>query len=135
MRRKIPKFENVGLLWLRVLMGCGIAYHGYTKIFGGGMEGFSNMIGQMGFPFPVAFAWMAALAEFAGGILIVIGLATRMSALFVFITMLVAVFVAHGGDPYARKELALAYLVMTGALISTGAGKFSLDKKVFKEKA
>lgn len=124
---------NLGLLWLRILMGTGIAYHGYGKIFGGGVSRLVEGVALMGFPFPEVFAWAAALSEFAGGICIVLGLFTRWAALFVFGTMSVAAFVAHQTDPLKVKELALAYWTMAGTLILTGGGSLGLDKKLRNE--
>ena len=120
----LPDF---GLLWLRVLMGVGIAYHGYGKVFGGKIDRFAEGIASMGFPAPEIFAWAASLSEFLGGICIVLGLFTRQAALFVFVTMAVAAFIKHGADPLKRKELALAYWTISGALIFLGSGRFSLD--------
>ena len=77
-------FLNFGLLWMRVLMGVGIARHGFGKVFGGGMEGFAEGVAAMGFPVPLAFAWAAALSELLGGIIVVLGFGTRIGAFFVF---------------------------------------------------
>ena len=121
------KATDIGLLWLRVMIGLAIASHGYGKIFGGQMDRFAEGVAAMGFPLPGFFAWSAGLSEFLGGSLIAIGLATRPSALFVFITMGVAVFIRHGADPFSRKELALAYWAMAGAVMLLGPGRWSLD--------
>jgi putative oxidoreductase len=129
--QRIKEFgTNLGLLWLRILMGSGIAYHGYQKIFGGMMDKFTQGVTQMGFPAPEFFAWAAALSEFVGGIFVVIGFLTRPSAILVFSTMTVAAFITHSADPLNVKELALAYWVMSSALVLTGPGKFSFDRKI-----
>src|SRR3990167_1898879 len=120
---------DLGLLWLRVLAGSGIAYHGYGKVFGGHMDKFTEGVTQMGFPAPEIFAWAAALSEFAGGILLAIGLFSRPAALFIFGTMTVAAFIAHRTDPLQVKELALAYWTIAAALFLTGPGKFSMDSR------
>src|SRR5688572_29008146 len=106
---------DFGLLFLRVMMGLGADYHGYGKLFGRGIEGFAGGVEKMGFPFPLFFAWAAALSEFVGGILVIAGLKTRYAALFIFITMSVAAFHAHADDPLKVKELALAYWTISGA--------------------
>jgi putative oxidoreductase len=119
--------SSAGLLILRILMGFGIAYHGYGKVFGGQMSMMVDGLGKMGLPAPTLFAWLAALSEFAGGLLIVLGLATRVAALFVFVTMAVAFFVAHAQDPFQVKELAYLYGTIALSLILTGAGCYSFD--------
>ncbi len=118
---------SLGLLWLRVLVGAGIAYHGYGKVFGGQIVQLNQGVANMGFPMPEFFAWLSALTEFGGGILIAIGLATRLASLFLFINMSVAAFIAHGDDPFQRKELALAYWTIAGALVMLGGGQYSVD--------
>ena len=123
---------DIGLLWLRVLMGLGIANHGYGKVFGGKIDRFAEGVASMGFPVPEFFAWAASLSEFLGGICIALGLFTRPAAFFVFVTMGVAAFIRHGADPLKRKELALAYWTISGALMFLGSGKFSLDYLIRK---
>ena len=118
----------LGLLWLRVLAGLGIMTHGFGKLFSGRIVGFTESVASLGFPFPAFFAWGAALSEFLGGLCMVAGLFTRLGAASVFVTMTVAVFVRHGGDPFAVKELALAYWTAAGAVFLSGPGPFSLDK-------
>ncbi len=125
---------SMGILWLRLLAGAGIAYHGYGKVFGGHIQMLTEGVAKMGFPAPEFFAWAAALSELAGGIALVIGLGTRFAAFFVFATMTVAAFVAHGSDPLKAKELALAYWCVSGALMALGGGLFSLDFLLGKKK-
>ena len=109
-------------------MGAGIAYHGFNLIFQPGfMTKFIHSVAKLGFYHPEIFAWLAALSQFLGGILVLFGFKTRIAAFFVFVTMSVAVFLAHAHDPFSTKELALAYWTLAGALVFTGGGKFSID--------
>jgi len=129
------RLHQIGLLWLRVWIGFGMAYHGTGKIFSGRMDQFAGGVGDMGFPLPGFFAWAAVLSEFLGGILIALGLATRPAAGFVAVTMFVAAFIRHGQDPFQKKELALAYLVTAIAILFLGAGKYSLDRLLNRRSA
>ena len=126
--------QDFGLLWLRVLMGLGMANHGWGKVFGGHMDRFAEGVAALGFPLPGLFAWAAALSELAGGLLVAFGVVTRPAAAFIFFTMLVAAFVRHGADPFQKKELALAYLVMSGAVALLGAGRWSIDAWLYRPK-
>ena len=116
-----------GLLVLRVLAGAGIAYHGYGKVFGGHMDRFAAGVAAMGLPLPGFFAWAAALSELVGGICLALGLGTRMAALLILATMLVAAFGKHAGDPFGKRELALMYGTAALTLLLTGPGKMALD--------
>lgn len=124
--RRKSHATDVSLLLMRVFIGGAIAYHGAGKVFGN-MEGFGQAVAGLGFPFPAVFAWVAALSEFAGGILIALGLLTRVSALFAMSVMAVAFFMVHAGDPFRVKELAYAYLIFTAGVLISGGGYFSAD--------
>lgn len=134
MRQTVGWLQDIGLLWLRILMGLGIASHGYQKILGGHVAQFAEGVAQMGLPIPLVFAWAAALSEFLGGILVALGVGTRVAALSVFMTMSVAAFVHHAKDPFQVKELALAYWTMAGALVWFGGGGLSLGRFLRKKK-
>ncbi len=124
---------DVGLLVLRLGVGLSLAFaHGLGKI--PPSAGFIDGTAEMGFPLPVLFAWAAALSEFAGGLLLALGLATRPAALFVAGTMAVAFFVRHGDDPFADGEKAFLYLVVALALLVAGAGRYALDRFIARER-
>lgn len=125
--------DDVALAILRVFIGLTMAFsHGLGKLppnemLIGGVSG-------MGFPAPELFAWLAALAEFAGGLLLAAGLLTRPAALTVIITMLVAVFGVHAADSFQQKEMALLYLFIALFFLLHGAGRWSLDHFITKKK-
>ncbi|MFM7232895.1 MAG: DoxX family protein, partial [bacterium] len=58
---------------------------------------------------------------------VLVGLFTRWAALPAVVTMAVAAFVAHAGDPFGDREMALVYLVMFATVALTGPGRFSID--------
>jgi len=120
---------NLGLLIIRVSAGLSMAFgHGIKKL--PPSEGFINGVSKLGLPLPEFMAWAASLSEFAGGLLIVIGVATRPSAFFLCITMGVAAFIRHGGDPFGSMEKALLYFFIFLMLCFTGAGKYSADHQI-----
>ncbi|HEY0590445.1 MAG TPA: DoxX family protein [Thermoanaerobaculia bacterium] len=117
---------DVGLLVLRVFAGLALAFgHGLGKF--PPSDRFITGVGGMGFPLPFVFAWAAALAELAGGILLALGLATRPAALVIAATMATAGFIRHAPDPFGRKELAFAYLAVAILFVLAGAGRYSVD--------
>jgi putative oxidoreductase len=121
-----PTTADAGLLALRLWFGGVLAVmHGWGKMID--VASFTPHVAKLGLPSPAAFALAAAASEFVGGILLALGLVTRFAALTVAGTMAVAVFMAHGGQAFARKEEAAAYGVAALALLLAGPGRFSLD--------
>lgn len=117
---------------LRVFAGLAMAFtHGFGKI--PPPEMLVNGISSMGVPAPELFAWMAALAEFGGGILLAMGLMTRPAALFLSFTMFVAGFIVHSADPFKVKEMAFLYLVIYLIFVTRGAGRWSIDHLISKK--
>lgn len=116
---------SIGLFLLRVGIGCLMLVHGVAKI-----QGFSQM--SEAFPDPIGLGSklsliMAIGAEVGCSLLLIVGAATRLAAIPLAVTMLVALFVVHGQDPWKVKELAAAYLLVYVSLLLTGPGRFSLD--------
>ncbi|MEK2644384.1 DoxX family protein [Bdellovibrio sp. BCCA] len=125
------KYDDVALTLLRVFIGLTMAFsHGLGKLPPPQM--LVDGISSLGFPAPEFFAWCAGLAEFAGGVLLALGLLTRPAAAFVVFTMLVAVLGVHGADPFAKKEMALLYMFSALFFVLHGAGRWSVDHMISK---
>ena len=122
---------DAGFTILRIFAGASLALaHGWDKIQGPPAP-FVEGIAEMGFPFPTLSAWMAAIAEFFGGLLLAAGFLTRLCALLILFTMLVAAFGMHWlhrGDPYRDMELALLFGAVAFAFLLAGSGRFSTDR-------
>jgi putative oxidoreductase len=123
---------NGSLLFLRLGLGLIMAFvHGLKKI--PPQEQFIGLLAKLGFPMPELFAWLAGLSELLGGLFIAIGLATRFSSASLVITMGVAAFMAHAGDPWKSKELAIIFLISFVFIFLAGPGKYSVDSMIIKK--
>ncbi len=78
---------------------------------------------------------LAVFAVFVCSVLLILGLAVRLAAIPLIINMLVAIYYAHGGQPFAKKELALIYLVFYFGLLILGAGRYSVDHLIASGKS
>ena len=117
---------NIGIVILRVFIGAALMTHGCAKLFGG-MEKFTGFVTSLGVPAPHVMAYLAALSESLGALLLAIGLLTRPAAFMILCTMSVAIFGALGDQPFAKQELAWLYLIPALMFLLKGAGKWSLD--------
>ena len=75
------------LLALRVVLGAIFIAHGKAKLVAG-PAGMAGLLKGQGFPMPTLFAWVVALLEFVGGILLVIGLFINPVSILLMIMIL-----------------------------------------------
>jgi len=124
-----PGQADLGLLLLRLWFGGGLALgHGLPKIMD--LGGFVAGVTKLGLPMPTLMAYAAVGGELVGGLLLALGLVTRLASVPVMATMLVAAFFVHADDPWMKKEFALGYAVAALVLLVAGAGRFSVDAKL-----
>jgi putative oxidoreductase len=126
------KLNDYGLLFLRV--GIGLSYifiHGWGKIFGGPERWarLGSAVGFLGIDFlhPM-WGFFAAVAEFGGGILILLGFLYRPGLMLVILTMFVASWqhIAKG-DGILRAAYPMEMAVILIAMFIFGPGKYSIQ--------
>jgi putative oxidoreductase len=135
----LDRFQSFGALVMRLVLGAIVVVHGYGKIIPrGALYNFTQTVAHLGLP-----AWLgyvSAFTEFFGGMLLILGLLTRVAALGNAIDMGVAVvkvhlnggLTGHGGQP--GFEFPLALLAIALMLVFTGSRLLSLDRVIGKGK-
>jgi len=132
----LNRFEGLGALIMRLVLGVIMVSHGYTKIIPtGALYTFSHTVGRM--HLPVSLGYVAAFTEFFGGMLLIVGLLTRLAAFMVAIEMAVAIIKVHlhggllGPNSFAFPLACFALALM---LVFSGCGWLGLDDFVGKGK-
>jgi putative oxidoreductase len=147
---KDNKRHDVGFLILRIGLGLIILYYGSQKMFGAfGGRGYSATVeGFTTSGIPPAFAHLAIAAEFFGGLGILLGALTPIAAFGVACTMavatvrnaastglLVSVFSKGELGNASRLFLPSALFFMALVVMILGAGRYSLDNKLFMKRS
>ena len=131
---------NSGFDTLAPRLAAGVIFtaHGAQKLFGWfggyGLEGTAGWIASIGLEPGYLLALLAGSAEFFGGLLLILGLLVRPSAIVLAITMLVAIVCVHlehglfmSNNGY---EFGLALLASSVGLVIRGAGSVSVDRVI-----
>jgi putative oxidoreductase len=123
--------QSYGLTVLRVVVGVVFLVHGYQKLFTFGIHGVAGMFGHMGIPLPAFFAVVVTLVEFVGGLLLIVGVATRVAAAFIAVDMLGAILFVHAKHGFFNPggvEFPLTLLSAAVCLTLAGGGALSLKR-------
>src|SRR4030088_2690336 len=126
---------SFGLLILRLVLGLSVAAHGAQKLFGWfggpGMTNWTLSVQRLRIRPPRPWAWVAALSEFGGGLLLALGLLSPLGSLAIVGAMLVAIATVHLAKGFwvskGGYEFNLAILAAVAAVALTGRGAYSLD--------
>lgn len=120
-----PISADLALLLLRFISGVLIITHGWPKLVNF-TDRASNFADPLGFGSPASLS-VTVFAEFFCGILLCLGLFTRVALLFLVALMAVIVLFVHGADPLPEKEYPILLWVTFVTLYFTGPGRYSVD--------
>lgn len=122
-------YGHIALLFFRVIAASLMLTHGFPKL----QKLLSGEEIQFADPYGLGVTTSFVLvifAEFFCSILVILGLATRLAAIPLMITMSTAVIFAHANDPFGVKEKPLLFLLIFAFLLVVGSGRYSIDRVI-----
>lgn len=128
----LKPYQDYVPLLLRIAVGLVFIIAGWGKLTG--IDGTIGFFDNIGIPIPAFSAWLVAIVEFFGGIMVLLGLYTRIPAILLAIIMVVAIFTVKlgagwGGDGWTYDFL---LFIMCISLLFTGDGKASVGEATGK---
>ena len=131
----LEHLQSLALLFARVAVAYGFYEPAMMKW--ADISAVAQWFGSMGIPLPLLNAYMAAVTEITGVVLLTLGLFTRLISLPMMVIMIVAIVTVHLPHGFSAGdngfEIPLYYLLFLLIFASFGAGKFSLDYLIFKK--
>lgn len=127
----LGKVADLGPFLLRIGVGLVFAVHGWQK-FDGGVSNFAPVLAGLDVPAPEIVAWLQTIAEGIGGLLLIVGLFTRLVTLPLIATMVGAILLVKADVGFVvaeatGAELDTALLAGLLALLFVGPGRLSVD--------
>ena len=128
MKRIVGAHPDWGITLVRLMTGLLFAIHGYQK-FAGGLGGVAAFFTKAAIPFPGLMAPFIAILELVGGILLILGVATRVVACLFALEMLVTtLWVKIPGPGWNASDLDRMLLVACVLFVLAGPGAAALDR-------
>ena len=120
-------FADWGVLLLRVVFGLIFLLHGWMKIKN--LKNTQEWFSSIGFKPGGFWGTLVMLVETVGGLLMIVGLLTQITALFLAAVMVVATLwkIRNGQGLINGYELDLILLVVALAFLVNAGGLYSLD--------
>ncbi len=127
----LGRVADLGALFLRIGVGLVFAMHGWQK-FDNGVSNFAPVLAGLDVPAPDVVAWLMTIAEGIGGLLLIVGLLTRLVTLPLIAIMVGAIVLVKFDVGFivadaAGAELDTALLAGLLALLFIGPGRLSVD--------
>ncbi len=120
-----------GITPVRLLVGVIFFYHGAQKALGwfggGGFEEAAGMVQNLGFSPPILWTYLLIIAEIGGGMMIFLGVLTRLGAFMVAIDMIVALSTVHRGQAFQMLHAQQMLLAAAAMLMIAGSGALALQ--------
>lgn len=129
------QLADFGPLLARVIVGIIMAAHGFQKLMGG-PAAFGGFLEQMNVPLPTLMGFVVTFVELVGGILLILGLLSRLAALLLTIDLIVAILLVKvnigllspSDQPGVGAELDLALIAGFLVVLLAGPGKLAMDR-------
>jgi putative oxidoreductase len=134
--------KSVGLAFVRLALGIVFTVSGVGKVFAAGpkasgIDAFAGMLTQLGVPLPTIAAWGVGLLELVGGMLLLVGLFTRVVAALLAVDMAVAMVLAHLPSGFVVSNGGYEYTLVLGlvaiGLAFGGSGRISVEQALGKQ--
>ena len=128
MLNSLSRFSDLTLFALRAITGAFLVHETWDNVSSAARMGeFVQFLDQFGFPAPALMAPLSVAVQFGCGILLILGLFTRISGLLIAANFVVAVLMVHFNEPFRGWWPALILVFLGLHFATVGSGRFGLD--------
>jgi putative oxidoreductase len=129
-----PLWQNHGIALIRMIVGLLMIYHGWELFDEKIMNGYMAWDQFKNFPAGKFLVYTGKVAELIGGILLFIGLFTRLASMILIITMLYIAFVVSHGKVWYEDQHPFLFVLLGFVFLFTGPGSMSFDRVLFNKR-
>lgn len=129
-------FAPITELAIRLIAGGSLAFHGYQILFGN-IEGAGRFFESIGFENGLMWAWIIGLLELVCGLLLAVGLLTRVAAGPIIGFLVATIVTYHWENGFEWQERGIEYPLFWAIVVFHfaihGGGRWSVDRLIGRE--
>lgn len=129
-----PVAQQSGLAVIRIIVGLLMVYHGWEVFDTGKIKGYAEWDFFKKFASPLFVVYIGKSAELLAGILLAIGLFTRVASLVLIATMLYIAFYVGGGKIWYEDQHPFLFVLLGLVYFFSGSGKWSVAEWLQRKK-
>ena len=130
--RPIATQQTIGVL--RIIIGLFMVYHGWEVFDAKAIASYTEWVEPLkGSPNAITMLYLGKGAEFVGGVLLTIGLLTRVCCFILAAPMIYIAFIMSNGKVWADAQHPFMFVLFAILFFFAGPGSWALDNKLFKK--
>jgi putative oxidoreductase len=126
--------QNNGIAFIRIIVGVFLIYHGWEIFDSIKMKEYATWDMFKKNSSPAFMPYLGKSSELIGGLLLAIGLLTRVGCVIIICTMLYISFIIGNGKIWYDDQYPFLFILLALVFIFTGPGNLSADKLIFDKK-
>jgi uncharacterized membrane protein YphA (DoxX/SURF4 family) len=123
----MPLWQNSGMGFIRIIVGLLLVYHGWEVFNAEIMKGYTTWDTFKGFSYPSLVVYTGKAIELLAGILLALGLFTRIACILVIVIFLYITFGVGNGKFWYDDQHPFMFVITALMFFFTGPGNFCLD--------
>ena len=127
-----PLWQQHGIAIVRIIVGLFLIYHGWEVFDAAKMKEYSSWNTWKGYSSPDFMVYLGKTSELVGGILLTLGLFSRLACILIAGTMLFIVFFIGNGKFWSDDQHPFLFVLLAFIFFFTGPGMWSLDELIFR---
>ncbi|MEP6950173.1 MAG: DoxX family protein [Ginsengibacter sp.] len=129
-----PVWQGNGLTVIRIIIGFFLVYHGWEVFDKNKMTEYSAWDVFKNSSSPLFMVYMGKTSELVAGVLMAIGLFTRVASIIIIGTFIYIPFFVGSGKIWYEDQYPFLFALFGCVFFFTGPGKWSVDHVLFDRK-
>lgn len=127
----IPYMPGTIVGLVRIITGILMTWHGKEVFNTTQMDGYTSWLQELTFPAAQFLAYLGKATELLCGILLIVGLFTRIASILLIGTMIFILFGMGHGRILTEDQHPFLFIIIGLLFLFYGSGKPALDQKIF----